>query len=148
MSYFGAGPLSGGFMTRLFDMSPAKRIVVGVMFCVCGVILSIALWGAGIIWGLSLLPACAGIIAIVTGAAGLKGERERKQQVDLLRKSEDYFLGELVKLRNRRERAEWLKNEGFTDRLAIQEILDLARQHPAAPSRHDICVDDDDDADQ
>lgn len=130
-------PTTWGTYEMMLGLEPRARVVVGMASIAGGVLLTVLLWNRGILWGLSIFFAFAGIVAFFSGLSGLRKEKERKARIAEI----DARKGELLEAmiaekREGRNPVRWLNDQGFHDaeiRSFLLEAMTERLKKPPAP---------------
>jgi hypothetical protein len=124
-----------GTYDMMLGLQPRARVIVGMASIAGGVLLSVLLWNRGILWGLPIFFAVAGIIVFFSGLAGLRRQKDRKARIaEIDARKEELLEAMIAEKREGRNPIRWLNDQGFHDAEVRSFLIEAMNERLRRPA--------------
>jgi hypothetical protein len=128
-------PTTFGTFQMMLGLQPRGRVIVGMASIAGGVLFTVLSWNRGILWGLPVFFAFAGILVFFSGLAGLRREKDRRERIAAVSARREELLEAMIaEKREGRNPIRWLNDQGFHDadvRSFLIEAMNERLRRPA-----------------
>jgi hypothetical protein len=118
-----------GILEQLIRLPPKPRILAGIVCLAVGVAATIALWGKGVLWGLTIFFVVAGFLLVLSGISGFFRERNRRAFVEMVETHREEILAAMIDAKRQGQNpVRFLNEKGIHDALVRGALIEEMNQ--------------------
>jgi hypothetical protein len=123
----------GGLIGSLLMLPPKARVVTGIILAVLGAGLAVALWGRGVISGITIFLMVIGFFLSLSGISGIRREARQQAQLKSVLERKEEMLQDMVDLkRSGKNPVRYLNDQGVQDPDLRASLLEEMKARIAA----------------
>jgi len=112
-------------LEQLIRLPPKAQIVTGVLLFCGGIVVTIGLWGRGVIWGLTVFMVVVGFLLVLTGISRHFRQRHRETFLQSIQEHRQEILAAMVDAKRQgRNPVRFLNEKGIHDAALRTELIE------------------------